>query len=413
MDNWFVPSRRLRDRISFGDEIFYSYLGTNFDEIELTEHGLHILLSGGCAWRAFAFKVGNRIVWISRNSFLDISFHLNSGDILHFDYVLGIEFRSSNDDLHKIEVWASSSAQASFAYEIVFQLLSTNEVSEMTIVTGAQGRIFPVQTPVLAQFIDRRNENSLRALKIDGFELDDNLLHALWAVNIIDTEVVLLHCSIGQSGAVLQESLQRNRGPTSLIDNRIDNAVLGNSLRGNTSINTLYLNGPQVSQQEMPVLIQDLARSLRLKELSFGGQMLCDEHWALACQSFANHPTLQILDLSGTSSRPYIVVEGIDTMDETRKTKRTSALAEMLKTNTILSTIRLTIEEYDSQIWEDEIKPHLLVNQYRPRARAIRAIQDDAWRAKLLGLALSSVSGNPTLVYILFTKHLESAARWG
>jgi len=413
MDNWFVPSRRLRDRISFGDEIFYSYLGTNFDEIELTEHGLHILLSGGCAWRAFAFKVGNRIVWISRNSFLDISFHLNSGDILHFDYVLGIEFRSSNDDLHKIEVWASSSAQASFAYEIVFQLLSTNEVSEMTIVTGAQGRIFPVQTPVLAQFIDRRNENSLRALKIDGFELDDNLLHALWAVNIIDTEVVLLHCSIGQSGAVLQESLQRNRGPTSLIDNRIDNAVLGNSLRGNTSINTLYLNGPQVSQQEMPVLIQDIARSLRLKELSFGGQMLCDEHWALACQSFANHPTLQILDLSGTSSRPYIVVEGIDTMDETRKTKRTSALAEMLKTNTILSTIRLTIEEYDSQIWEDEIKPHLLVNQYRPRARAIRAIQDDAWRAKLLGLALSSVSGNPTLVYILFTKHLESAARWG
>ena len=408
-----MPSRRLRDRISFGDEIFYSYLGTNFDEIELTEHGLHILLSGGCAWRAFAFKVGNRIVWISRNSFLDISFHLNSGDILHFDYVLGIEFRSSNDDLHKIEVWASSSAQASFAYEIVFQLLSTNEVSEMTIVTGAQGRIFPVQTPVLAQFIDRRNENSLRALKIDGFELDDNLLHALWAVNIIDTEVVLLHCSIGQSGAVLQESLQRNRGPTSLIDNRIDNAVLGNSLRGNTSINTLYLNGPQVSQQEMPVLIQDLARSLRLKELSFGGQMLCDEHWALACQSFANHPTLQILDLSGTSSRPYIVVEGIDTMDETRKTKRTSALAEMLKTNTILSTIRLTIEEYDSQIWEDEIKPHLLVNQYRPRARAIRAIQDDAWRAKLLGLALSSVSGNPTLVYILFTKHLESAARWG
>jgi hypothetical protein len=87
-------------------------------------------------------------------------------------------------------------------------------------------------------------------------------------------------------------------------------------------------------------------------------------------------------------------------------------LLEMLKVNCVLHSIDLTLHDYNQRIIHDEIRPRLFVNRYRPRVRALRAQNNDNFlRAKLLGRALYSANGYPTILWMFLTSHKDHLMR--
>jgi hypothetical protein len=85
-------------------------------------------------------------------------------------------------------------------------------------------------------------------------------------------------------------------------------------------------------------------------------------------------------------------------------------LADMMKANTVLHTIDLSLHESDHEIYTESILPYLETNRYRPRVFAIQKADFQIRRA-LLGRALQTelvqndsnlrwmlLSGNPDIV---------------
>jgi hypothetical protein len=116
-------------------------------------------------------------------------------------------------------------------------------------------------------------------------------------------------------------------------------------------------------------------------------QAINEENWMTLCQSLKGHPTMTSLDLRGTNKLGRFQQ---DWSDE-HKSQRTRVLADMLKENTILQTIRLVRHEGDEKIYSELIRPPLERNLYRSRALAIKKA-DIALRRPLLGRALQAES---------------------
>jgi hypothetical protein len=64
-------------------------------------------------------------------------------------------------------------------------------------------------------------------------------------------------------------------------------------------------------------------------------------------------------------------------MADERNANRTRTLAELMQTNTILHSIRLSVEERDEDIYTESIQPRLEANLYRPRVLAIKKEADE------------------------------------
>jgi hypothetical protein len=86
-------------------------------------------------------------------------------------------------------------------------------------------------------------------------------------------------------------------------------------------------------------------------------------------------------------------------------------LAEMMKENTELHTIRLSNHEHDKQIYTEEISPYLETNLYRPRFVAVKKTIERPFREKVLGRALYSVKSNPNLVWMFLSQNVDAFVR--
>jgi hypothetical protein len=99
-------------------------------------------------------------------------------------------------------------------------------------------------------------------------------------------------------------------------------------------------------------------------------------------------------------------------LSDQQKANRTRALAEVMQTNTILHTIRLSVEERNEDIYMQSIQPHLEANLYRPRVFAVKKEADDRlFRQKILGRALSCVGSNPNLVWRFLSENVDAFVR--
>ena len=121
-----------------------------------------------------------------------------------------------------------------------------------------------------------------------------------------------------------------------------------------------------------------------------------DESWKIMCESLANHPALEDLDLHDTVREPPL--------DGSFLTHRTQCLVDLLKVNRFL--VKIYFGYPDGNAWVREVQPRLAVNTYRPRIIAVRKA-GDALRAPLLGLALHAVNDNKTLLYMYLKGNVD------
>jgi hypothetical protein len=416
-DLLFVPSTRLHERIENDGERLRRYIGINFSEVELTAGGQDLVMNGQCTWKQFAEALGNRIVWVGENAYLDLC---KQQDYIFCNMtygqngqVLSVNADIESKDNIQADVSAGSIEQASTAIRLLCQLLIASGARMVEFDSTADQSFFrdfcPFSGLALSQLI--RQCPSLIQLRLKLFVLDEEIVRALWAGAGTNIEILLESCTASLSGTnALIESFRLNLGPTQLLWCDIPSELFANGLRGNSNvkilklINGLHVHPPTITDGDMRNLVQSLSQNQGLEELDFKEHVICDENWSLLCQSIARHPALERMDVSRSD---YIQV-----FSETQKTERTERLMEMLKVNTVLHNITATLQDFNQRIMCDEIRPRLLVNKYRPRVRALRTQNNDNFlRAKLLGRALHSVNGHPTILWMFLTSHKDHLMR--
>ena len=107
------------------------------------------------------------------------------------------------------------------------------------------------------------------------------------------------------------------------------------------------------------------------------------------CQSLANHPALERLDITNNNWR----------LSNAAKTLRTQALADMLKVNSLIREINVPSVDRFQSIWSTKIEPKLRLNSYTPKIIAVTKAPSEC-RAALLGRAMSKVSYGNSLLYL-------------
>jgi hypothetical protein len=410
----FVPSTRLHDRIENG-----VYREFAFNEVELTAGGQDLVMNGQCTWKQFTEALGNKIVWIGGNAYLDICQH-SFGCIMNYGedgHVLTVNADIESPDRIHADIWADSIAQASTAINVLYRLLTTSGARMVENDSGVNQTFFrdlcPFSGLAISQLIQQCP--SLTHLRIKGFILHEEIVRALWAGAGTNIEIVLEGCTTNISGTnALIESFRNNLGPNQVIHCDMPTDLFANGLRGNSNVKILRLDppgqfDPSIPEGVMRNLVQSLSQNQGLEELDFGEHAFCDENWNILCQSIARHPTLERMAVTRGG---YLQVDLAVPLFGTQKTRRTEMLLEMLKVNTVIHSISLTLRDFNQRIIHDEIRPRLLVNRYRPRVRALRT-QNNAnfLRAKLLGRALHSVNAHPTILWMFLTSNKDHLLR--
>jgi hypothetical protein len=217
---------------------------------------------------------------------------------------------------------------------------------------------------------------------------------------------VLDRCKVTSAGAsALVEILGRNQGPTKLNLCEIDNFVLANGLRGNSSLKILIplissSNRRENSNRDF-LAIADAVREnkgLVYLDLSYGLRV-SDEMWGAICDSLETHPTLEVLDVRGSfrDAAPGVIKY------------RIQAILNMVKTNLSIHTIHLYAAYSEHELFRGLVVSYLEMNRFRPRLLAIQRTRPIPYRAKVLGRALLSVRTDPNHFWMLLSGNAEVA----
>jgi hypothetical protein len=393
MDAFFAPSTRFRDRYS--DQ--YQEDFNNLVEVELTEECVagEILLHRGFTWKDFYSVANGKIVWINPDVFFDLSL---IGTRYQRDYrrfltvsAGGLESNEVvNTGVFEVGVYASSIEFSTMACSILLQLLATCESRKITLVTGDDSYDFPVSGFAFSHFLIQ-SSHSLKILSMWRVRLNENHCHAIDASTRTDLEINLgMSCELTELGEiVLLESIRQNRGPTGLHRVNLNARRLADALRGNSRVSTLTPLLGRTSEEDCHAFFQALAENEGLVKLDLSRVSILDENSDVFWQSVSHHPKLENIDMD-TTNRGLADVE---------KTRRTHAVVDALRVNTVLHTIRLCRNNCDLEILHNMVRPRLLINMYRPRVTAIATIAEERgiWQRKILGRALAFVSRNPSL----------------
>jgi hypothetical protein len=131
------------------------------------------------------------------------------------------------------------------------------------------------------------------------------------------------------------------------------------------------------------------------------GAGICDwnaENWTILCFSFEKNTKLKSITFEDSFGGAAVSDELIQT--------RTRQLADALHFNTILE--QLNPYHFDQTIYGMRIKPILEMNrtEFKAQRKALRSIDCDLLKAKLLGRALYAVQYNPELAWKILTENL-------
>jgi hypothetical protein len=265
-------------------------------------------------------------------------------------------------DCKKVRIMETSSSQVSAV--LLSQLLIHNRNLELTLVEGTY------------------DEDHVRALDTAGRS---------------DLQIQYNDCGFTDAGHdALIDSLRNNRGPTKLVRCRISSRRLADALRGNHSLKTLKRLRVHRALEMDEEFFQALKENRGLVILSFCRQFISDDNWSVLCDSLGKHPTLECLDLRRTAG---------NIQDTAQQATRMRSLLKMLQFNTRLHKILVTPTECNMRIYTKAILPRL---KYTPQFRSVSQAHG-VFRSKLLGRALYSVNGNPTLLWRFLSNNVPAA----
>jgi hypothetical protein len=258
----------------------------------------------------------------------------------------------------------------------------------------------PISCAALSRLLQDANSN-IRKLKLSSMVLNEDHIRALATVSG-SMEIILDECRLEDDTEcrnAFVQCLVRNRGPTQLYRCRIDNPILTAALTGNSRVSTLKLE----RNAHKGALFRALAHNRGLVKLDLSTNQMSNAHWRTMCQSLQMHPALTDMDLRMTGPLVRASFNRVRLSNE-QKAYRTGLLADVVKTSTVLHTIRLDNDERDNQIYVDTILPHLETNLYRLRVHAIKKAESQI-RRPLLGRALQtkSVRQKPNLLWMFLS----------
>jgi hypothetical protein len=290
-------------------------------------------------------------------------------------------------------------------YDVVIRLLAASVVHSITLHNWYHSRDVLINAASLAYLMERCQ--SLKELTLQHLALDENQIRVLGACSRPDLEICLEQCRItGAAAKALVEVLGRNQGPTKLDSCYLENFVLADGLRGNNRMKILRPQFIYTSIKKIIPQVLAIAGALRenkgLVDLNLSSCWVIDETWNAICDSLKTHPTLEVLDLRVffTNTRPAPAVI----------TSRMQALANMMKVNTSIHTIRLEPQYYEHELYRGSIFPYLATNQFPLRVRAIQKTLPSAYRAKVLSRALLATRTDANSFWMLLSGNAEVVA---
>jgi hypothetical protein len=260
-----------------------------------------------------------------------------------------------------------------------------------------------LNAPTLAYLMEQCQ--SLNFLSLDYLEMDEDHCRLLGTYSRPGLEIVLECCTIASAGAsALVEVLGRNQGPTKLIDCDIDNFVLADGLRGNSSLKILrplFCNSGDVHGKFLAIA-GAVKESKGLVELDLRhGYLVNDDMWGAICDSLKTHPTLEVLDLLASSED--------DTTAPTVLKSRVQTLVDRMKVNMSIHTIHLDPRFSQHELFRRSVPPYLKTNWFRSRVHTIQQTRQIPYRAKVLGRALLSVRSDANCFWMLLSGNAEVA----
>jgi hypothetical protein len=405
MEGLFSPCTRLRD-IAESQGIFADEFGAPNLEL-LRELNLDVsteeFLS---AERAFTFAdiyamIGNEdtIAWLTPHAAVSRRYGTAEHAWSNLDETCELCCGVDGED---IVTFANSAEHLLEINDIVLRLLAESVIYSVLI---HENDTTCITAPTLAYFMEQCQ--SLKVLTLKDLEIDENHCRVLGDYSRPGLEIVLGSCIITSAGAsALAEALGRNQGPTKLDCCYIDNSVLANMLRGNSSLQSLtpVLNRYRyVISQELLAIAGALRENKGLVDLdlSYKYIMPSNETWGAFCDSLKTHPTLEVLNLRGafpdTASARAVIKP------------RMQALVDMMKVNMSIHTIHLHDRYSEHDLFRRSVIPYLETNRFRPRLLAIQQTRPIPYRAKVLGRALLSARTDANCFWMLLSGNAEVA----
>jgi hypothetical protein len=378
MEHLFSPCTRYRDIVeSLGGLEYFG--GPNPElpgELNL-DVSTEELLS---AERAFTYEdlyamIGNEdtLAWMTPHTAVVRTY----GEAVYawnqLDDACGFRFSADGED---IVAMALSPEHLLEICDIVLRLLAVSVVHSVYIQIWSCPDGAFINAPALAYFMEHCQ--CLMVLTLVQLEMDENHCRVLGDNSRPGLEIVLGSCRITEAGAsALAEVLGRNQGPTKLDLCYIDNLVLANGLRGNSSLKSLR---PRLSynaedrSREVLAITGALRENKGLVDLDLtNGFRMSDETWDAVCDSLETHPTLEVLDLRGTFGDP--------TMAQSVLQSRIQTLVDMLKVNMSIHTIYLHARFSQHELFKESVIHYLETNRLRPRLLAIQKTLPHEYRA--------------------------------
>jgi hypothetical protein len=247
MEHLFSPCTRLRDTfVSQGHlgppEVLQELnLDVSTDEFLSAERGftyadLFIMLGseGTVAWLTLHAAVAAR----EDGRVMESWGQLDGSCRFHFDADGKEIFALARSPEHLLEIC-----------DVVLRLLAASVVHSVILNKCCYRDSAFINAPTLAYLMEQCQ--SLKVLKLQYLEIDENHCRVLGAYSRPDLEIILITCKLTSAGAsALAEVLGRNQGPTKLHCCNIDYSVLANGLRGNSRLKSLAPSIPSDRRQE-------------------------------------------------------------------------------------------------------------------------------------------------------------------
>jgi hypothetical protein len=354
------------------------------------------------AWEAVHSLIASHVVWMTPTVFLRN--YPATYDARIFPSMVCISQIYSGS---KIYVFAEEAEQALRVVDCLLHLLSKSDKPDISLKSLCGPQMRPCSALALQHFVTR-TRSKLRKMTFEGFMLEEGHCRALAHESFgtdPDMEIKLFQCSLtGEDGCsdAFIDWLHSSRGPSVLFRCVIECHVLADGLTGNGRLKKLVLARECLDGHlGCSVMAQALAANLGLVKLYVGRQTLNSENWNLLVHSLRAHPSLQVLDLSGTregQSRQ----ERSSVTPEKRRARRTSAIAQIVQSNTVLHTVQLSDTDLHKDIFDESIQPWLEMNQSWPRVMSIQGTIGPL-RGKVLGRALYKVRHNPNRMWMILS----------
>jgi hypothetical protein len=420
-ERFFTQTTRFRD--------LHGDLSDAFSEMQLIDT---VVLPEELSLQEFhSFASKYDLIWMSEGAFITtgniVRFVFKDGPVTEesvalysrtlgtYQYYLTANFSGMN-----FSVCAASHGVATVHSDFLVGLFARSNMPDVLFHAMALGfsrrPLLPVSGEALTELLMQGN---CRKLVVYKFHMNESHFHALRRANSgLKLSLASFNFTAVVDATAFVECLQGMLCSLDMIWDDVNAGVLAQALPGASHLQTLTLDKPeneqtgslfqfrQANSNTNTALVESFQANTGLAELKVSTEF-DDFDFPSLCRSLRSHTTL-------TSLTVYIPVRQLSTfsisrparvLSEENKTVLLEGVHGLLKTNTVLYTIKLPWCLIGTPIYEEEMIPRLEMNRFRRYFLAIKTAPAEL-RIKLLCAALPLVS-TTNLIFEVFRDSVD------